>query len=99
MAETDTLPEPDMNELAAAGDADETAGLLVGELRLPRDEILRTRGGGRLEVYERLKRDDQVASCWQQRTRAAVAREWFVEPGGPSARDKAAADFLRDQLH
>lgn len=104
MAETDTLPKPDMpkpdmNELAAAGDADETAGLLVGELRLPRDEILRTRGGGRLEVYERLKRDDQVASCWQQRTRAAVAREWFVEPGGSSSLDQTAADFLRDQLH
>lgn len=75
-------PPPELGEIAAAGDADDTRGWLADELVAPKDEILRTRGGGNLEIYSRLKRDDQVASCWQQRTRAVIAREWFVEPGG-----------------
>jgi phage gp29-like protein len=91
-------PKPNFDEMAASGDADEVSGLLAGELRLPRDEILRTRGGGRLRIYERLKRDDQVASCFQQRTRAAIARPWTVEPGGTAAIDKAAAEFVGEQL-
>jgi phage gp29-like protein len=98
MVDQPVPPRPDFGELAAAGDANDTTGWLVDELAAPRDEILRTRGGGNLDIYERLRRDDQVASCWQQRTRGAIAREWFVEPGGTSSQDEAAADFLRQQL-
>lgn len=91
------IEAPNLEEVASAAGDDITGGF-VGELRLPRDEVLRARGGGDLAIYEKVKADDQVKACWQQRQDAATAREWFVEPGGPTAQDKAAADFIREQF-
>lgn len=62
------------------------------------DEVLRTRGGGNLLLYDHLVRDDQVMMALQQRRMALVSTEWEVEPGGTGRRDRAAADFLREQL-
>ncbi len=90
--------KPVYEEIAAAGDGEDVLAPLIGELRQPRDEILRTRGRGDLEIYERVKRDDQVQSCLQQRFNATIACEWGVEPGGRKQRDRKAADFLREQL-
>ena len=90
--------KPIYEEIATAGDGEDIVAPLIGELRLPRDEILRTRGRGDLSIYERVKRDDQVQSCLQQRINAVVAREWEVDPGGTKRQDKKAADFLREQL-
>lgn len=92
-------PAPvDFNELAASGDAEDITSGYVGELAQTRDEILRTRGGGNIAFYEAILRDDQVIACWQQRKRAAIAREWIVEPGGDTPLDQQAADFLKEQL-
>lgn len=89
---------PIYEEIATSGDGEDITAGYVDELRRPRDEILRTRGGGSLAIYERLKRDDQVQSCFQQRVNAVVSREWFVEPGGPKRLDKKAAEFVEQQL-
>ncbi len=89
---------PALGELAAAGDADELAEEYTGALAVTRDDILKTRGRGDLLIYEELLRDDQVQSCWQQRVRAAIAREWVVEPGGPKRADKQAAEALKAEL-
>lgn len=99
---TETAPtkieKPNLDEVAAANDGDDMMALFSNELRQPRDEVLRSRGGGDLVIYERLRRDDQVKSCFDQRTAAAISREWKVEPGGENAQDIAAAEFLETQL-
>ncbi|SDH92164.1 DUF935 domain-containing protein [Roseospirillum parvum] len=95
----ENTPQPDFQEIAvASADGEDITASWVAELRQPRDEILRTRGRGDLAIYERLKRDDQVHSCWQQRVNALVSREWTVEPGGPRRDDRKAAAFVEDQL-
>jgi len=71
-----------------------TDGLIVNE-----DEILQTKGGGDLTVYEKVLRDDQVKSTFQQRRQAVTSKEWGVEPGGTSAIDKKAADFIEEALN
>ena len=43
-------------------------------------------------------RDDQVKSTFQQRRAAVTSCEWDVEPASESATDKAAAEFIREQL-
>ncbi|MCC7167468.1 MAG: DUF935 family protein, partial [Rhodospirillales bacterium] len=91
-------PAPELREFAASGDATNFAATFADELAIPRDAILKGQAGGDYEVYQRMKRDDQVAACWQQRVRAAIKCEWFVEPGGDKAPDKRAADFIREEL-
>lgn len=61
------------------------------------DEIIVSLGGD-LKNYAKLLRDDQVHSLLQQRQDALIAAEWEVVPGGPDSRDRAAADFLQEQL-
>lgn len=93
------MDAPVYEEIAAAsGDGDDITAGYVAELRQPRDEILRTRGRGALTIYERLKRDDQVQSCFQQRVNAVVSREWSVGPAGAKRQDKKAAEFVEAQL-
>ncbi|WP_142851045.1 DUF935 family protein, partial [Telmatospirillum sp. J64-1] len=75
---------------------DDLAGFL-GEILATPDPVLDSLGGD-LKHYRALLRDHQVKSCWQQRQRAITAAEWEVEPGGTSAQDKAAAEFLDEQL-
>ncbi|MBF0168786.1 MAG: DUF935 family protein [Alphaproteobacteria bacterium] len=88
----------DQREYAASGDASNFAATFVEELVIPSDVILKNQAGGEYEVYQRLKRDDQVKSCWQQRQSAATKCEWFVEAGGDSALDQKAADFIREEM-
>lgn len=50
-------------------------------------------------VYERIRRDDQVKSCMEQRIRAVVSREWDVLPGDEAdPRAVAAGDALKATL-
>lgn len=63
------------------------------------DSVLRSKGGiEHLKVYRELLRDDQVASCWQQRRLALTSCETVVEPGAEDAASVAAADALREEL-
>ena len=69
-----------------------------GIVLTPRDEVLRTHGGGDFTTYERLLDDDQVRPCFRQRRTEVIAREWKVDPGGDAEIDKAAAIDLQNQL-
>ncbi len=63
-----------------------------------RDEVLRLHGSGDLRLYERLLRDDQVHTTFQQRRTAVIANPLRVDAGGDSPIDELAADDLREQL-
>ena len=91
---------PDKNEVASTLDGRDITRGYVSPLQLlqPTDTVLRGRGGGDLRLYEELLRDDQVQANWAQRQLAVVSSEWEVEAGGPRRQDKAASDFLREQL-
>jgi len=91
---------PETREIASTQDGrDITRGYISPlEILRPEDQVLMRRGGGDLRIYEELKRDDQVAATWGSRQDAIVQAEWYVEAGGESAADQAAADFLREQL-
>ncbi|WP_220814095.1 DUF935 domain-containing protein [Pseudomonas paralcaligenes] len=90
---------PQLNrEIATTGDGrDITKGFLRG-LQQPSDSILRSRGHLDLKIYEQVLSDWQVKSCWGDRQRAVIAKEWVVEPGGERRIDKAAAAHLEQQL-
>lgn len=87
---------PVFGELAASGPGLDLSAF-IGEIKRPSDELLASLGGD-LTHYERLLRDDQVYSTFQQRRRAVTSREWEVVPGGDAPADKAAAEFLGEQL-
>lgn len=61
------------------------------------DTVLRNRGPS-FTVYDELLRDDQVKSTLQQRTSGLTSSTWNVEPASESAIDKAAAEFIQEQL-
>lgn len=92
--------KPEFQEVATTLDGRDITRGYVSPLQLlqPTDTVLATRGGGDLRLYQELLRDDQVQATWGQRQLAVVSAEWEVEPGGNRAQDKAAADFLREQL-
>lgn len=92
--------KPVNDEVATTLDGRDVTRGFVSPLQLmqPADTVLNTRGGGDLRLYEELLRDDQVKATWGQRQLAVTAAEWEVEAGGQSAVDKAAADFLKEQL-
>ena len=93
----DQKPEkPVMGEIAASG-AELNLAPYIQEIEQSGDELLKSLGGD-LTQYEKLLRDEQVQSAFQQRRRAVTSTEWEVEPASESSIDKQAADFLRDQL-
>lgn len=61
------------------------------------DSVLASKGRD-YRVYREALRDDQAGSTFCQRRLAVVSREWYVEPGGKTQKDRMAADFLREQL-
>lgn len=91
---------PEMREIATTRDGRDITRGYVDPLAimLPQDPVLLTRGGGNYELYREVLRDDQVAAVCQQRRLAVVSKEWEVQPGGKAAKDKAAAESLREWL-
>ncbi|WP_163370876.1 phage portal protein family protein [Endozoicomonas acroporae] len=61
------------------------------------DTVLKQRGRD-MRLYVELLRDDQVKPCFQQRRLAMTQSEWDVEPASESSEDKAAAEFIKEQL-
>lgn len=95
-----TPVDPPKGEISApelSGASSLFAGGKYVELLTPADTVLRQKGGA-YSVYSEVLRDDQCASCYQQRRDAVVAAEIMVEPGGKRAIDVKAADFLREQI-
>lgn len=94
------IPRPQGNrEIATTGDGMDITRGYTGPLLLPTDSVLRNRGGYDLQIYEQVYSNHEVKATFQQRQLAVTRCEWQVEPGGKRAIDKAAADFLREQLH
>jgi phage gp29-like protein len=96
----DTGARPEMLEVASTRDGrDITRGYVSPfELLQPQDDVLRARGNGNYQIYREVLRDWQVKSTLAQRQLAVVSKPWEVEPGGKTAKDKAAAEFLKEQL-
>jgi phage gp29-like protein len=101
MADTTNKTAPLMQEVATTADGrDITIGYVDPLAVQPvRDPVLKIRGGGDYRVYSEVLRDDQVAACFGQRRLAVIGKNWQVDAGGTSRRDKKAAEFIRDQLN
>ncbi len=68
-------------------------------LLVPQDETLNLKGGYGIEalkIYEKVREDAQVASCYQQRFRKLTKCQWEVTPASQSRADRKAADWLRE---
>lgn len=90
--------KPITQEIATTGNGRDITRPWIGPLQESQDRILQTRGYGNLEIYEKVREDDQVKATFQQRQLAIVSREWEVLPGGDKRIDRQAADFLRETL-
>jgi len=90
------IARPKIQELAAATSG---TGITAGfsDILASSDSILEQKGGS-LDIYREVGRDDQVKSTFQQRRLAITSLEWDITPGGESAQDQAAADFLRENI-
>ncbi len=94
------LERPESREIATTRDGRDITRGYVQPMQLlqPQDTVLIARGAGNYSLYREVLRDDQVAATFGQRRLAVISKPWEVEPGGKSAKDKAAADFLQEQL-
>ena len=94
---TAALPSELLNEVASTGDGRDITRPYVLELQQPRDPKLW--GVVDWGVYERIRKDDQVKSCMEQRIRAVVSRDWDVLPGDENdPRSVEAAEAMTDTL-
>lgn len=96
----DDKAAPVTQEIATTGGGRDITRNFVDRLILEPhefDDVLNRRGGD-LKIYDEVRRDDQVKSTFQQRRLALTSRELVVEPGGTSAGDKAAAEFIEETL-
>ena len=97
MADKPTLPTELAGEIATSGDGRDITQPWIGELQQPRDQ--RLLGAPDWGAYERIRKDDQVKSCMEQRIRAVVSRPWSVLPGDDEdPRSVEAADKLSDNI-
>jgi len=62
------------------------------------DQLLQREQGHDANLYQRILDDDQCKSAFEQRRMSVVRSELIVDPASESAADKAAADFMREQL-
>lgn len=92
--------KPEIKEIATTLDGRDITRPWVDRLNVnpPDDSVLIERGGGDYALYREVLRDDHVKAAVEQRRRAVIARPWEVRPGGKRAIDKAAADFLRENI-
>lgn len=80
--------------IATTRDGRDITAPWVRELHEPRDpKLLQAADWG---VYDRIRQDDQVKSCMEQRIRAVVSRDWDVLSGNEDdPRANAAAEALK----
>ena len=91
--------KPFMEEIATtANGRDITLGYVDNLPLLPKTDSLQKVRGGDLRIYDQTRSDAQVQTALQQRKLALSGKEWTVTAGGKRAIDKAAADFIREQL-
>lgn len=87
-----------LNEVASTRDGrDITRGYIDSLPYIQSTDPILNRAGG-LDGYRELLRDDQVSACFAQRRHAVISRPWDVTPGGPSRKDKLAAELVKNTL-
>lgn len=89
--------KPTLEELARPDRLLTQTGTFADAL-ISQDTVLAQKGRD-YRVYREVLRDDQCKSAFQQRRDAVIACEWKVDPASDSPQDKAAADFLTEQLN
>jgi len=90
---------PEFNEVATTENGrDITLGFVDGLPLLPSTDPIQKQRGFDLRVYAETRRDDQVQTALQQRKLALSGKEWNVLAGGNKRQDKAAAEFITEQL-
>jgi phage gp29-like protein len=86
------------NEIASTLDGRDITKPFVAELEQPRDPRLSSSVDW--GVYERIRKDDQVKSCMEQRIRAVVSAEWDVLPGNnDDPRSVEAAERFKENIN
>jgi len=99
MSEAQNTTRPEIGrEIATTNDGIDITRGYVGPLLQPYDSVLRNRGGSDLLIYEQIMSDPEVKSTFAQRQLAVTSYEWQVDAASESAIDKAAADFIREQI-
>jgi hypothetical protein len=85
-------------EIASTLDGRDITKPFVAELEQPRDpRLLSSVDWG---VYDRIRKDDQVKSCMEQRIRAVVCAEWDVLPGdSDDTRSIEAAERFKENIN
>jgi phage gp29-like protein len=90
---------PNFDEVATTENGrDITLGYVDSLPLLPPTDPIQKQRGFDLRVYAETRRDDQVQTALQQRKLALTGKEWNVLAGGTKRQDKAAADFITEQL-
>lgn len=97
MAKKPIAKKPLEQEVATADHGVLMANAYTQSLVENPDTVLRQRGYN-YRIYDELLRDDQVKSTFQQRRAAVTAANYVVEPASESAIDKAAAEFIAQQI-
>lgn len=90
--------KPTTTELSKADHGRMLANALIQVMIDNPDNVLRTKGGGQFDVYKELLRDDQVRSVFQQRRTAVTQSEIDIIPGGSSAQDNAAVEYVKELI-
>lgn len=92
------VPMPQTGQLFASSRNDITVPQFTDVLQ-PRDDILLLKGGGKgIAIYDEVARDAHAYAVLTKRKHQLVARPWVVAPGGETARDIEAADFVREAI-
>ena len=91
------IPADLVGEIATTGDGRDITRPWVADLQQARDpKLMRSVDWG---VYDRIRKDDQVKSCMEQRIGAVVSREWDVIAGDDSdPRSVEAANRFKENL-
>jgi phage gp29-like protein len=97
MATKKTIPAELAAEFASTGDGRDITRPWVTELQQAKDP--RLSGSVDWGAYDRIRKDDQVKSCLEQRIAAVVSADWDVLPGDDTdPRSIAAADAFKAML-
>jgi len=95
---------PELKEVSGVGSAGAAGGVkdvgaaFAAQLTKNVDDLVLAEAGGGLEVYEKVLRDDQVFSTFQQRRLSLLSKELDIQPGGTDKQSEMAAEFLKDNL-
>jgi phage gp29-like protein len=87
------VKQPDTGEIAST---DSTLSSGLNFQRFNPDSLVGRKG---LQVYDRMRIDDQVKSCMSLKKNATLHAGWFIEPASESTQDTEIAEFVEFNLN